>query len=109
MGNNNSQNQYKMKVIYLYLIMITIILSAFAQAEDKDQKIDKPGTTEQWSVFELILKGPKDGNLFIEVSLSAEFRNGDRKINVTGFYDGNGSWQAIPCPAYSESRQALNM
>jgi len=91
-GRINSQNRKQMKVIYLYLIMMPFMVGAFSQAEHRGQKIDTPGKIEQWNVFELILQGPTDGNPFIEINLSAEFTNGDRKINVTGFYDGDSTY-----------------
>jgi hypothetical protein len=48
---------------------------------------------ERWGVFELTLKGPADGNPFTEVNLSATFTQGDKKIPVTGFYDGDGAYK----------------
>ena len=49
--------------------------------------------TEQYSVFELELKGPSAGNPFTEVSLSAEFKFINRMLVVDGFYDGNGIYK----------------
>ncbi|MGO4211015.1 DUF5060 domain-containing protein [Terriglobus sp. 2YAB30_2] len=51
------------------------------------------GTIEQWGIFEVALQGPSEGNPFIEVTLSAEFRNQHRTVSVTGFYDGNGTYR----------------
>ncbi|MHC4537033.1 MAG: DUF5060 domain-containing protein, partial [Planctomycetota bacterium] len=49
--------------------------------------------TEQWDIFELALKGPEGGNPFIDVKLSAEFRQRGRAFKPEGFYDGNGTYR----------------
>jgi hypothetical protein len=49
--------------------------------------------TELWDIFELTLKGPSDGNPFIDVTLSAEFRQGDQVFKPAGFYDGEGTYR----------------
>lgn len=46
--------------------------------------------TELWSIFELELSGPQDGNPFVDVKLSAEFHHLKRVVHVDGFYDGDG-------------------
>jgi hypothetical protein len=46
-----------------------------------------------WGTFEVELPGPRDGNPFAEVELSAEFRCGDRRHWVDGFYDGDGMYR----------------
>jgi len=50
-------------------------------------------TIERWSTFEVELAGPRDGNPFAEVELSAEFRCGDHLHRVDGFYDGDGIYR----------------
>jgi hypothetical protein len=45
---------------------------------------------EQYTIFELELKGPSAGNPFTEVQLSAEFRLMNRTLICEGFYDGDG-------------------
>ena len=49
-------------------------------------------TIEQWNIFEFKASGPTDGNPFLEISFSAEFRHRQRKIVVDGFYDGEGRY-----------------
>lgn len=49
--------------------------------------------TELWDIFELTLKGPSDGNPFVDVTFGAEFRQGGKVFNPAGFYDGNGSYK----------------
>ena len=50
-------------------------------------------SVEQWDVFEVTLKGPADGNPFIDVALSAHFAQGARTFDVAGFYDGEGVYK----------------
>jgi hypothetical protein len=48
---------------------------------------------ERWGLFEVALAGPAEGNPFVEVDLSAEFRFRNRTIRVPGFYDGDGTYR----------------
>jgi hypothetical protein len=48
---------------------------------------------EQWGRFELTLRGPDRGNPFVDVQLSATFVQGERKVRVSGFYDGGGTYR----------------
>lgn len=52
----------------------------------------QPPTVERWGLFELALEGPREGNPFLDVTLSAEFSQGDSKLTVRGFYDGEGRY-----------------
>jgi hypothetical protein len=49
-------------------------------------------TASLWSTFELTLEGPSGGNPFQDVKLTAIFAQGDCKVRVTGFYDGDGRY-----------------
>src|SRR5689334_3875653 len=48
---------------------------------------------ERWDVHDVNLDGPRDGNPFLDVRLSATFRNQHRAVEVDGFYDGNGAYK----------------
>jgi hypothetical protein len=50
---------------------------------------------ERWGVFEVVLDGPQTGNPFVDVQLSARFRQAERNIElrVPGFYDGAGAYR----------------
>jgi PelA/Pel-15E family pectate lyase len=48
---------------------------------------------ERWSSTDIELAGPSAGNPFMEVDLSATFRQGTRSIKVPGFYDGEGKYK----------------
>ena len=48
---------------------------------------------EQWDFIEISLKGPEEGNPFLEVEFGAHFHFGHRTVDVDGFYDGNGNYK----------------
>ena len=52
---------------------------------------------ERWGIYETELKGPRTGNPFTDVELSATFRcmseDEDTSVTVPGFYDGNGVYK----------------
>ena len=50
-------------------------------------------TVEQWDIFEVMLKGPTDGNPFVDVTFSAQFTQGNVSKEVAGFYDGDGMYR----------------
>jgi hypothetical protein len=57
-------------------------------------RADGPGpTVEQWGIFEIALGGPRDGNPYTDVQLTAVFAHGAEKHEVTGFYDGDGVYR----------------
>jgi uncharacterized protein DUF5060/uncharacterized protein DUF5605/uncharacterized protein DUF4038 len=48
---------------------------------------------ERWGVYEIVLQGPSNGNPFVDVRLSAQFRFRSRTVDVDGFYDGAGVYR----------------
>jgi hypothetical protein len=50
-------------------------------------------SVEKWGVCEVTLEGPKEGNPFVNVLLSAKFYQGATSIDVEGFYDGDGVYR----------------
>ncbi len=48
---------------------------------------------ERWGAWELALRGPAEGNPFVDVSFGAVFAGGGRQIHVGGFYDGGGVYR----------------
>ena len=50
-------------------------------------------TAEQWGIYEITLRGPTNGNPFLDVQLSAVFDNGGKRVEVPGFYDGDGVYR----------------
>jgi len=69
----------KNSAVFIISILISNIISA----------ID----IQQYSVFEIELTGPSNGNPFTEVQLSAEFSFLNRTLFCEGFYDGNGKYR----------------
>jgi hypothetical protein len=72
--------------IKLLLLVLLALLAATTTAEGESN-------SPRWGIFELALKGPEGGNPFIDVKLSAEFKQGGRAFKPEGFYDGNGVYR----------------
>src|SRR4051812_15335631 len=62
-------------------------------------------STERWGLFEIPLHGPTNGNPFLDVQLSADFTSDapTATANVSGFYDGTGTYRVRFMPT-SEGR-----
>jgi hypothetical protein len=50
-------------------------------------------TVELWGMYEVVLRGPPQGNPFLDVHLAARFAQGYESIEVPGFYDGEGVYR----------------
>ncbi|MEW6157248.1 MAG: DUF5060 domain-containing protein [Verrucomicrobiota bacterium] len=50
-------------------------------------------TTEQWGLFELALRGPTQGNPFLDVQFGARFFQDELSFHANGFYDGEGVYR----------------
>lgn len=48
---------------------------------------------ERWGIYEITLNGPDTGNPFVDVELTAEFKNENNTFIPHGFYDGNGIYK----------------
>jgi hypothetical protein len=48
---------------------------------------------EQWGTYEASFSGPSAGNPFRDIELRARFQNGERAVEVNGFYDGDGVYR----------------
>lgn len=74
-------------ILVPFLLVSTAVSSqAISGQTDEDQ-------VERWGLYEIELQGPAVGNPFMDVVLSAEFRNQDSRIDVLGFYDGDGLYK----------------
>ncbi len=49
---------------------------------------EPPSTVERWGLWEATFEGPADGNPYLDVRFHAEFRSGEKRLVVPGFYDG---------------------
>ncbi|MET8976409.1 DUF5605 domain-containing protein [Streptomyces sp. NPDC004539] len=58
--------------------------------EPGSARLIAPATATRWRTVELELHGPAHGNPFTDVTLTAEFRLGERTLTAHGFHDGDG-------------------
>jgi hypothetical protein len=70
----------------LSVLTATLLLLATRQAAHAAE-------VEQWGLFEVALKGPTDGNPFVDVELSSTFSQDKKQVRVSGFYDGDGTYR----------------
>lgn len=68
------------------ILLLALVLSNLWTPAMGQQRIEK------WGVFETQMKATSNGNPF-DVPLTATFTNGDTKITVGGFYDGNNTFR----------------
>jgi Domain of unknown function (DUF5060)/Protein of unknown function (DUF4038)/Domain of unknown function (DUF5605) len=66
--------------------LVLLLIAAFAS-------LGVAKDLEQWGIYEVALKGPSDGNPFVDVQLSAIFTDGTHTHEVEGFYDGDGLYR----------------
>ena len=72
------------------LVLITFAMLLAAPAAEAETASDM---VERWGIFELSLMGPSGGNPFVDVKLSAEFKQKDRVFKPEGFYDGDSVYR----------------
>src|ERR1017187_4532186 len=71
----------------------TVLASALAPLTAQLAAQTTARDIERWGMFELRLTGPAEGNPFLDVQFSAEFRQQHRSVQVDGFYDGGGAYK----------------
>ncbi|QHN03014.1 DUF5060 domain-containing protein [Granulicella sp. WH15] len=70
------------------------LLSAANKSASKSPSRSKPEESiEQWGLFEASFPGPTTGNPFKDITLKATFTLEHRAVQVTGFYDGEGTYR----------------
>ena len=57
-------------------------------------------TVEKWGIFELAVNGPQTGNPFTEQKLQGVFTGKNERVEVTGFYDGEGIYRVRFMPSF---------
>lgn len=75
------------------MLAVSVGLGAATMATPLAASKAAVGRTERWGVFELKFDGPRDGNPFDDVTLSASFSCDGKVIRVPGFYDGDGVYR----------------
>ncbi len=73
----------------LTLAATTLLLALFCAA----LPAHAADSVEQWGLYEVTLKGPTNGNPFLDVRFAAKFSLGYDSIEVPGFYDGDGNYR----------------
>ncbi len=83
-----------MKIRFKSVLHSIVAMALIAMALTGNSSVHAAtSVVEQWDIYEIVLKGPSDGNPHVDVQLSAEFDNGSKKIVVPGFYDGDGVYR----------------
>ena len=72
--------------------------AALSGASSSKQDPLSGNNIEQWGMFELSLPGPSNGNPYKEVTFAARFTLQHRRVEVTGFYDGEGIYRVRYMP-----------
>ncbi len=57
-------------------------------------------TIERWSVMEITVDGPSEGNPFTEHWLRGTFSGEREEVTADGFYDGDGVWKVRFMPSF---------
>lgn len=81
-----------MKHNYIILSFLLIFLAGFQLCFAQQQ-------VEKWNRFELSLQHDPKGNPFMDDELTAVFQKGEKRIQVSGFYDGDGTYKIRFMPA----------
>lgn len=71
----------------LRFVLISVFVVSACAAGGEETRV------ERWGVFETSLRGPADGNPFVDVSLRGRFTQEGRSVEVEGFYDGEGVYR----------------
>ena len=79
-----------------FRLMLPAVVALFVTTALAATGKSAPKKVERWGIFELSLTGPSGGNPFVDVELSAEFKQNGRVFKPGGFYDGDGEpWKWI--------------
>jgi hypothetical protein len=69
------------------------VISGFAPNSGAAPAGSSDAPVEQWGIFETEVKGPSNGNPFVDVKFGARFTLGHRTVEAAGFYDGEGTYR----------------
>ncbi len=75
-----------MKKIAIVLVFIAAYFTGCNSQKEEKQ-------IEQWGMYEVELSGVSSGNPYMDVELSAVFKNKEESVKVPGFYDGSGVYR----------------
>lgn len=60
-------------------------------------------SVEKWGVFEVSCEGISEGNPFVERQIVGHFAGGNERVDVEGFYDGDGIYRVRFMPSFEGS------
>ncbi|HUO08516.1 MAG TPA: DUF5605 domain-containing protein [Phycisphaerae bacterium] len=83
-----------MRTVARTIVVLGLALAPIGTFAQETQSA--PQVVEQWGMFEKSFAGPREGNPFVDVELSASFERVDgsgKKVIVRGFYDGDGTYR----------------
>lgn len=63
-------------------------------------KLQYPAQVQRWGMFELTVQGPDAGNPYVDQSVDAVFSCAGEKVQVKGFYDGDGIYKVRFMPSF---------
>lgn len=63
-------------------------------------KVKYPAQVQRWGMFELTVQGPDAGNPYVDQSVDAVFSCAGEKVQVKGFYDGDGVYKVRFMPSF---------
>lgn len=86
-----------MRFLFILLCVMPIVVSAQMPTESGQPIVhwndQDTVAVQKWNVLEISLKGPKRGNPFRDVNVSATFTTGTLSQTVGGFYDDKGIYK----------------
>ena len=65
-----------------------------------NDKVKYPAQVQRWGMFELTVQGPDAGNPYVDQSVDAVFSCAGEKVQVKGFYDGDGVYKVRFMPSF---------
>jgi hypothetical protein len=72
-------------------LVVTLCIIAFAATTNVSAQRGQ-AIVKKWGIFTIEMSGPSTGNPFTDVELSAIFKNKNKEICVSGFYDGEKTY-----------------
>lgn len=76
-----------------YMFALICALAGFLIPAAISVSASQSNTVEQWGVYTITLRGPTNGNPFMDVRFSAAFTDGSKTVEASGFYDGDGIYR----------------
>lgn len=69
--------------------------------DGQDKALSYPKTVGRYDLLEVTLKGPSEGNPFVEKTLSGAFLGAGEQVKANGFYDGDGIYRVRFMPSFT--------